>query len=114
MGENINRRIISKVMGRRPNVLANGTHNRLEAPNERMFTAMRRVSSEKGVGGNPNTGVDAYTGSALEIEEVVKLTTNGSSDMQARRHTFRHHAKFKGSAGSVDGSGSRRSSSWCR
>lgn len=52
------RRLIS-VTGLRPNVFANGTHQRFENPSIRMFTAARWVSEEKGFGGRPKIGEPA-------------------------------------------------------
>jgi hypothetical protein len=101
--ENTKRIRLSRMIGRRPNVFASGTQNKFEAPKRITLTARSCVRSENGVGGNPRAGVDAYTGSALDIDELVKLTTKGSRDMHTRMPTFRHQAKFKGSAGSVDG-----------
>jgi hypothetical protein len=94
---------LSRMIGRRPKVFASGTQNKFEAPRRIILIARSWVSSENGVGGSPRAGVDAYTGSALDIDELVKLTTKGSRDMHPRMPTFRHQAKFKGSAGSADG-----------
>lgn len=37
------------------------------------------------------------------MDELVKLTTKGCTDMQNKIASFRHMGKFKGSAGSADG-----------
>ena len=59
MEEKISKSILIKMTGLLPNVFANGTQNKLEAPNMRTFTARRCVSFENGVGGKPKIGVDA-------------------------------------------------------
>lgn len=51
-------------------------------------------------------------GSALEMEELVKFTMKGWMDMTARMLSFRQKAKLRGSAGSAEGWGTRRISSW--
>ena len=106
----INRLI--KMTGRRPKVLAIGTHHKLETPTMRLFTAIVYDNVEKGLGGSPNMDVDAYTGNALEIEALLKVTTNGSNDMTSSVACLRHMGRLSGSAGSAEGCGTRRISSW--
>lgn len=77
MLEKVSNKRLTRVTGRRPKVLANGTHHRLDAPSMMRLTAMRYVSSENGLGGRPKIGVDAYMGSALPMEELAKLTIKG-------------------------------------
>jgi hypothetical protein len=86
-------------------------HHKLDAPSMIRLTAIKYVSSEKGFGGRPKIGVDAYIGSALPIEELVKLTMNGWIDMTLSIAIFRQNGRFNGSAGSADGCGTRRISS---
>lgn len=56
-------------------------------------------------------GVAEYTGNALEMEALVKFTTNGTRDMLNSIPNLRNGEKFRGSAGSAVGSGTRRTSS---
>ena len=111
MLENTRINMLIRMIGRRPKVLANGTHHKLEAPTMRTFTAIRYVNLEKGLGGSPNMGVDAYVGNALEIEALVKLTTNGCTDRTISVAILRHMGRLSGSAGSAEGCGTRRISS---
>ena len=92
-------------------MLAKGTHHKLDAPSMRMLTAMKYVSWENVFGGNPKTPVEAYIGSALEMEELVKFTTKGCTDITNRIASFRQNGRFRGSAGSAEGCGTRRISS---
>lgn len=70
------------MIGRRPNVLPNGTHQMFDAPSIKLLTAMRCVSEEKGtmpVGGPLSENVaNAVTrfGSALLIIELETLVVN--------------------------------------
>lgn len=127
--ENTNNSKLSSTIGRRPNVFANGTHHKFEAPIMRMLTwrivsssqstdkdeivcltASRWVNSENGFGGRPKIGEAAYIGSALDIDALVILTTNGTNDIHASIVILRHQGKLRGSAGSAEGWGTRRSS----
>lgn len=128
MLENVRRSRLTRVTGRRPKVFASGTlmrvldgllhptvknthHHRLDAPSMMRLTAIKYVSSEKGFGGRPKIGVDAYIGRALPMEELVKLTMNGWIDMTLSIAILRQNGRFNGSAGSADGCGTRRISS---
>jgi hypothetical protein len=50
---------LPRMTGRRPNVFANGTHHRFDAPSIRMLHAIKYVNCENDFGGKPNTPVDA-------------------------------------------------------
>jgi hypothetical protein len=111
MLENTSTRRLERITGRRPKMFESGTHQIFEAPNIKMLTATKYDSLEKLVGGNPNTGVDAYIGNVLDNEADVKLTIKGCMDMTANMAIFLHKGKLRGSAGSAEGCGTRRISS---
>jgi hypothetical protein len=111
MLESTSSRRLKRTTGRRPKVFESGTHHRFDAPNINVLTATRYDNCEKLFGGNPNTGVDAYIGNALDNEALVKFTTKGWIDMTARIASFRHMGRLSGSAGSAEGCGTRRISS---
>jgi hypothetical protein len=125
---NVRRRRLIKTIGLRPKLFANGTHQRFEAPiintstyspvrralisrRTRTLTAIRCERLDIGTGGLNARGV-AMIGNALDIEAAVKLTTKGTIDMHARIASLRQRAKFSGSAGSAEGCGTSRISSW--
>ena len=98
------------MMGRRPKVFPNGTHQMLDAPSIRLLTAINCVSLVKGmspVGGPLWLKVaQAVTssGNALLMMELDTLVVKAYSPMQSRMVIFRQKEKFRGSAGSGDGS----------
>jgi hypothetical protein len=50
---------LPRMTGRRPNVFANGTHHRFDAPSMSILQAMKYVNCENFFGGKPKTPVDA-------------------------------------------------------